>query len=255
MRLMPAIDLKNGKCVRLLQGRDDDETVYGNDPVAVAESWAEQGAKWLHIVNLDGAFGRASNNVAILEQIAKSGKVKIEFGGGLRTEEDVRHAFEIGVEKVVLGTLAFEDGGVLARILMDNGATRLIVALDAKDGMVTTRGWTVSTGTTVMDAAKRVERAGVREILYTDVARDGMLSGPDLAGLRALMSGTSLEVIASGGIGSLAELRSLGALDKAKLSGVIVGKAFYERKFTYSEAVEALQPMVTPNPADKRQRG
>ncbi len=241
MRLMPAIDLKNGRCVRLVQGMDDAETIYGDDPVAVARGWADQGAEWLHIVNLDGAFGRASGNPAILQQIVRSRSVKIEFGGGLRTESDVDDALAMGVEKVVLGTMAFDDRDGLARILRKHGARHVVIALDTKGGVVATKGWTSSSGVNLVQAAQEFEKSGVREVLYTDVERDGMLTGPDMAGLEALISETSLNVIASGGIGSLSDLSILGTRQWAQLSGVIVGKALYERKFTYAEAVQALQ--------------
>ncbi len=240
MRLMPAIDLKNGKCVRLVQGMADAETIYNDDPVAVAESWAAQGAEWLHVVNLDGAFGKASNNLAIIRRIAAVAKTKIEFGGGLRTEKDVDDALAMGIQKVVLGTMAFDDRDGLARILKKQGPSRVVVALDSKAGVVATQGWTASSGINLVQAAQEFEKVGVREVLYTDVGRDGMLTGPDMAGLEALLTETSLKVIASGGIGSLTDLRILGARDWPQLSGVIVGKALYERKFTYPEAVEAI---------------
>jgi len=240
MRLIPAIDLKRGKCVRLLRGNDAAETVYGEDPVAVAESWAKQGAEWLHIVNLDGAFGRASDNLRIVGQIVRAGKSKVEFGGGLRTEEDVENALELGVEKVVLGTIAFENREALARILQKHGARRVVIALDTKDGIVATKGWTESSGIHAVDAARDLESVGVKEILATDVARDGMLVGPDIAGIEAILRDTSLGVIASGGVGSLEHLRKLVRLQNPRLTGVIVGKALYERRFTLAEAFEAL---------------
>lgn len=241
MRLLPAIDIRSGRCVRLRQGREDAETIYGDDPVAVAESWAQQGAEWLHIVNLDGAFGRASDNLRIVQKIASARKVKIEFGGGLRSEEDVDHAFDLALDKVVLGTIAVADRAALSRILGKHGADRIVVALDARNGIVTTNGWTSNSGVSVIDAAREFENAGVKEVLYTDVGRDGMLNGPDVPRLRELFGRTMLDVIASGGIGSVEDLKLLARLQESRLAGVIVGKALYEKKFTYREAVEAVR--------------
>ena len=239
MRLLPAIDIRSGRCVRLLRGREDAETVYGDDPVAVADSWVAQGAEWLHIVNLDGAFGRASDNLTFVRKIASARKAKIEFGGGLRSEDDVKYAFDLGVDKVVLGTLAVADRAALHRILESYGASRVVVALDARNGVVTTNGWTSTSGISVLDAALEFQNAGVHEVLYTDVGRDGTLSGPDMPRLQELFRETSLDVIASGGIGSLEDLRLLAGLHEDHLRGAIVGKALYEKKFTYREAVEA----------------
>ena len=244
MILLPAIDLRAGKCVRLLQGKDDAVTVYGNDPFAVAQSWVRQGALWLHIVNLDGAFGRASENLSFVRWIAQGSGAKVEFGGGLRSEEDVASAFDVGIEKVVLGTLAFTNRPALQRILGRYGPTRVIVALDAKDGIVATEGWTTSSGISLVDAAKHMEREGVSEVLFTDVGRDGMLNGPDIQDLQALMDRTDLNVIASGGVGSLADLSLLVGLEREQLSGVIVGKALYEKKFTCQEALAVLRSSV-----------
>ncbi len=245
MRLLPAIDIRAGRCVRLLRGREDSETVYGIDPVAVADSWVAQGAEWLHIVNLDGAFGRASDNLTFVKKIATAGKAKIEFGGGLRSEEDVEHAFDIGVDKVVLGTIAVTDHPALIRILGKYGPSRVVVALDARNGIVTTNGWTSTSGVSVIDAALEFQKAGIREVLYTDIGKDGTLGGPDIPRLQELFRRTSLDVIASGGIGSLEDVRLLAGLKEKHLSGAIVGKALYEKKFTYREAVEAVRAGYT----------
>lgn len=238
MRLLPAIDLKGGRCVRLIQGRDERTTIYGDDPVAVAAEWVRQGASWLHIVNLDGAFGRASDNLTIVRHIIETTGASVEFGGGLRTEEAVAVAFSLGVRKVVLGTLAFENPAVLARLLHRHGGDRLIVAFDAVNGVIAAKGWTESTGRAVMEGAATMEAAGMCEILYTDVSRDGMLTGPDLVTLQALAAGTKLGIIASGGVASL---RDISGLVKLRLSGIIVGKALYERVFTVTEALRVLE--------------
>jgi phosphoribosylformimino-5-aminoimidazole carboxamide ribotide isomerase len=241
MKLLPAIDLRGGKCVRLRQGKDSELTVYGDDPVAVADGWVKQGAGWLHLVNLDGAFGRASENLSIVQQIASGGRVKVEFGGGLRSEGDVARIFGMGVEKAVIGTLAFINRPALRRMLQIHGAGKIVVAIDAKDGIVATEGWMESTGVPVVDAAKELERDGIREVLYTDVSRDGMMVGPDIVRLKELLSETRLSVIASGGVSSLADLQALLGLQNSRLSGVIVGKALYEGEFSLLDALKIVE--------------
>ena len=240
LTLLPAIDLKSGHAVRLLQGRDEDTTVYGSDPVGVAKSFAEQGATWLHVVNLDGAFGRASNNLAIVERIAKETGVKVEFGGGLRSAEDVDAAISIGVSKAVIGTLAFEMKESLAELVQRHGASKIVVAIDAKDGIVATRAWTKSSGMTVVEAARAMLAMGIEEVLYTDVGRDGMQTGPDIATMKQVLRETSIKVIASGGIGKIQDLADLRDIRHPNLSGVVVGNALYEKTFTVKEALGVL---------------
>ncbi len=238
MIFLPAIDVRGGKCVRLLQGRNDAVTVYGDDPLAVAAGWVAQGASWLHLVNLDGAFGRASGNLDVAARLVREAGASVEFGGGIRSLDDIAWAIGTGVRKVVLGTIAFEDEALLSAALDRFGEEKVVVAVDAREGSVTTRGWTRPTGIPVVQAAARLEALGVRELLYTDVSRDGMLSGPDLVTLRRLVEETGVRVVASGGVSSLDDLKSLAALNLPRLSGVIVGKALYEGKFTVSDALK-----------------
>ncbi len=238
MKLLPAIDLRRGKCVRLRQGRDDTVTVYGDDPVAVAKEFVQQGATWLHIVNLDGAFGRASDNLAIVDTIARTCNVDVEFGGGLRSLADVAAAAKTGAQKLVVGTVAFTDEHMLREVLRTYGSERIVVAIDAVKGLVATQGWTKSTGVSVKDAARRMQDFGVKEVLYTDVSRDGMMGGPDLETMREIIAMTSLDVIASGGVSSLEDLRKLKALNTARVTGVIVGKALYEGAVTIPEMLK-----------------
>lgn len=238
LEIIPAIDLKGGKCVRLLQGRDNQTTEYSPDPVAVAEEWVRQGAKRLHVVNLDGAFGRASRNGEIVCEISRRVDALVEFGGGLRTWEDIVAAIQAGVGKVVLGTVAIEHPEILRKIIDTYGAGRLIVALDAVDGKVATRGWQHITGHEVEAFAREMKATGVEEILATDVKRDGMLVGPDIRGLR-LLAETGISVIASGGISSDDDVRALVSLNEPRITGVIVGKALYEKKVTFASLVAA----------------
>ena len=242
MEIIPAIDLKNGKCVRLLQGKDDSTIEYSNDPVAVANAWVKQGAKRLHIVNLDGAFGRASDNFGIVRTIASEVDAVIEFGGGLRSMESTEKAFDAGVHKVVLGTSAIENRELVSEVIRHFGTERVIVSLDAADGKVATRGWQTVSDFNIVDVAKQMKTLGVTEILYTDISRDGMLTGPDYETLIQLAA-TGLNVIASGGISSNADVIKLVELRTPNIVGVIIGKALYEQRILLPDLFEALRQL------------
>ena len=240
MEIIPAIDVKEGKCVRLRQGREDSGTVYAADPVGVALRWTEEGARRLHVVNLDGAFGRESKAIDILTKIASLTKVKIQFGGGLRSREAIVGAFEAGASSVVLGTAAFEDRGLLAETLRNYGPEKVIVAIDALNGNVATRGWKELTGRDVHEAARDLRAAGIREILCTDIGRDGMMNGPDLVTLAALAK-SGLSVIASGGISSTDDVSALLGPGFDHITGAIIGKALYEGKIVLRSAIALAQ--------------
>ena len=239
LEIIPAIDLKDGKCVRLVQGKDNATTEYSNDPVAVAKDWISQGAKRLHIVNLDGAFGRASGNFEIVKTISREVDALIEFGGGLRTMDDVERAVEAGVRKVVLGTSAVDNPEFVHDVLRRFGADRLMVALDAERGMIVTRGWRHVSDVSVIELANQMKAIGVTEVLYTDTSRDGMLSGPDYATLQTLAA-TGLNVIASGGVSSHDDVVRLMEMQLPNIIGVIIGKALYERRIILSELIAEL---------------
>jgi len=241
MEIIPAIDLKRSKCVRLRQGRDDAVTEYSSDPIAVASRWVEEGARRLHIVNLDGAFGRSSGNLDILRGIAEKTGVSVQFGGGLRSIEAIREAFDAGASKVVLGTFALQDFTAVPGILEETGPERCIIALDTVEGMVTTHGWTNVTDMDVMDVARRLEILGVREVLQTDVARDGMMSGPDLKTLKALGT-VAMDVIASGGISCVADVSNIIGLNQSNITGVIIGRALYEGTIDLRSLIASLNP-------------
>jgi len=243
MDIIPAIDIRLGKCVRLSQGREDAETVYDADPVAVAARWTAEGATRLHVVNLDGAFGRESRSTDILKSIAASTPARVQFGGGLRSHESVRAAFDAGADRVVLGTIAFEQRALLAELLREFGTERIVVAIDARGGVVATHGWKELTGQNVDVAADDLRRSGVTQILYTDIGRDGMMSGPDIDTL-GLLSRKGLAVIASGGIASLQDLVNVLALGHRAIAGAIIGKALYERKVSLRAAIDlaAIRP-------------
>jgi phosphoribosylformimino-5-aminoimidazole carboxamide ribotide isomerase len=240
MDIIPAIDLKNSKCVRLQQGKDDSTTEYSADPVAVAVGWVQQGAKRLHVVDLDGAFGRASGHLEILRRMVVETGVAVQYGGGLRSPEAVHEALSAGAERVVLGTLAVENPLLLRTIVGETGPERCIVALDTVRGKVSTRGWTLVSDIDVLEAVRQLSSSGVREILHTDVARDGMLTGPDLETLEAIAR-TGIGVIASGGVSSLDDIRALLRLQQPSLCGVIIGKALYEKKMTVQEAIRVVK--------------
>jgi phosphoribosylformimino-5-aminoimidazole carboxamide ribotide isomerase len=219
--------LNGGKCVRLELGKEDATTAYSDNPVAVAREWKRQGARRLHVVNLDGAFGRESTHLAVVREIVSAFGEGVQFGGGVRSPEALEAAFAAGVGKVVLGTIALENRLMLRGFLEQYGTERLIVAIDGMGGKVATRGWTHVTETAMTDLASELHAEGIREILSTDISRDGMLSGPDI-GTLSLLADTGLRVIASGGISSEEDVRRLLALGKRNLTGAIIGKALYE---------------------------
>lgn len=227
MEIIPAIDLKGGKCVRLKQGRDEATTAYADDPVAVAREWKRQGARRLHVVNLDGAFGRESAPLVLVRRIVAAFGVGVQFGGGLRSSEALDAAFETGIEKAVLGTMAIENRSLLKDSLRRFGANRVIIAIDGIGGKVATRGWTAVTATGIVELAAELRGEGIAEILSTDISRDGMMSGPDI-GTLSLLVDTGLRVLASGGISSESDVRQLLDLARPNLTGAIIGQALYE---------------------------
>jgi len=234
--LFPAIDIRHGRVVRLSQGEATRQTVYGDDPVAVAERFADQGAEWIHVVDLDRAFGVGDNLAVVRRIVAQTGwRLRIQLGGGLRTVDLVRRGLDHGVTRVVIGTAAAIEPAVVPAAVEAVGADRVVVGIDVRDGHVAIRGWTETSDLDPGTLAARVVAAGVGTVVYTDVGRDGMLTGPDLDGARRLQAvGTA--VIASGGVASLDDIRAVRA---AGLAGAIVGRALYEGRFELPEALEA----------------
>lgn len=236
MELIPAIDLKDGRCVRLYQGDFAQATVYGDDPVAMARQWEEQGATRLHVVDLDGArSGRPSNTDAVLA-IVRALSIPVQLGGGMRREEDINAALALGVDRVILGTAAVEDRDLVGRLAARFGE-RIVVGIDARDGMVATAGWTVTAAVRAVDLAAAVADLGVRRIIYTDIARDGTLTEPNFAALAELIAPGGPAIVASGGIASVAHLlrlRDTGA------EAAIIGKALYTGAIALPEALRAL---------------
>lgn len=236
--VFPAVDISGGRCVRLLQGRFGTETVYSDDPVEVARGFSSAGARWLHIVDLDGARTGVAANRDLVIEVVKAASCPVQAGGGVRTMDDVEELLMAGANRVVLGTVALEDPEAM-RKACERFGERIAVSLDARGGELATHGWTVGSGVPLLDAVRAFSDAGVAWFIYTDVGRDGTLAGPDIEGLLRLASQTSLPVIASGGIGTLDELRSVARLRSQGIAGAIVGRALYEHKFDVREAMHA----------------
>jgi phosphoribosylformimino-5-aminoimidazole carboxamide ribotide isomerase len=231
MDLYPSIDIRAGRVVRLFQGRYDQETVYGDDPLAVARSYEAAGAPWVHVVDLDAARGDGSNRDLVVA-VAAAVKTPVQVGGGVRDAS----LLDAGVARVVLGSAAVDDPDLVARLANEHPG-RIAVGLDHRDGEVMVRGWEETSGATVPELVDSFAQAGVAAFVVTNIAGDGTLQGPDTAGLRRLVTSTSVPVVASGGVGSLDDLRALAAIDG--LAGVIVGKALYVGRFTVEEAIAA----------------
>jgi phosphoribosylformimino-5-aminoimidazole carboxamide ribotide isomerase len=239
MIVIPAIDLKNGLCVRLLQGRKSDVTVYNDDPVQVAREFAAAGAEMIHVVDLDGAFNEVdSRNRAVARRIVDAVDIAVEFGGGVRSVEDVQELSDAGVARVVLGTVPAESPERLKDFVSAFGP-KICVGIDARNGRVMTRGWETATELMAVDFAQSVAECGVERIIYTDIARDGALVGPNIQQTLAVAEAANIRVTASGGVSSLDDIKRLRDTGDARVDSVIVGKALYEGRFRLEEAILA----------------
>jgi len=232
----PAIDISGGNVVRLKKGDMEKMTVFSDDPAAVAAKWVEQGAEWLHVVNLDGAFERANDALSILEAIAKQG-ARVQFGGGLRQPEDIQRALDAGASRVVLGTMAAKNPESVSEAVEKHGAEAICVAMDARDGLVTTHGWTEKTDLSPVQFGRLMQERGVIHALYTDVSRDGLLSGVNVRSTVSLARNTGLQVIASGGVHRMVEIQELART--GAVAGVIIGMALYQNEIGLREALAA----------------
>lgn len=230
-----AVDISQGRCVRLLQGRFGSETVYSDDPVEVALGFCSAGARWLHVVDLDGAKTGIPANRELVLEVVRRASCPVQAGGGMRTQADVEDVLAAGANRVVLGTVALEDPAAL-RLACARYGGRLAVSLDARGGELASHGWTVGTGVPVLDAVAGFEDMGVSMFVYTDTARDGTMTGPDLDGLKRVAGATRLPVVASGGISSRADLEAVARLRPRGISGAIVGRALYEHRFGIADA-------------------
>ena len=235
MTILPAIDLKDGKCVRLRQGKADDVTVYGDDPALQARDWREQGGKELHVVDLDGAFAGTPHHVETIRRIIEAFGGPVEVGGGLRTPEAIASVLDAGAARAIIGSAALEDPELLSMMVEQYGE-RIAVGIDARDGMVQTRGWVETSAVRAVDLAAAVAKLGVKTIIYTDTATDGMLQGPNLSQMAAICDAApTCEITASGGVSSVYDVENLKALERANLRAAIVGKALYDGKVTLRE--------------------
>jgi phosphoribosylformimino-5-aminoimidazole carboxamide ribotide isomerase len=240
MVLFPAVDLKNGRCVRLWQGRMDAETVYSDDPLAMAQGWVEQGATWLHVVDLDGAVEGAPRNLAAIKRIVKNVPVPVQVGGGIRSIERIERYLGLGVARVIIGTLAIEQPLLTADICQRFPA-RIAVSLDARDGMVAVKGWQESASMNYLSVAQQIDAWRPAVLIFTTIQRDGTLDGPDLPRLKELLATVNLPVIVAGGIGHVDHIRALVPLQADGLHGAIIGKALYDGSVIFHEALALAQ--------------
>ena len=241
MIVIPAIDIKDGKVVRLLRGREEDVTVYSEDPVAVAKKWESYGAEFLHIIDLDGALHGTAKNFEIITKIAASVRIPIQLGGGIRTQYDVARYLTSGVSRVILGTKAMQNREFLKEVL-DEWKGQILVSIDCKDGMVAHHGWTEVSNVRAVDFAKDLKSLGLKCLIYTDIGRDGTLSGPNVEGLKEILNSVHISVIVSGGIASIQDIKKLLDLEAEGLWGVITGKAIYEDKLDLRQAIALCSP-------------
>lgn len=240
MIIFPAVDLRHGKAVRLKQGRKEDVTVFGDDPVELALEWQRQGAQWLHVVDLDAAFGEEPN-IGTIRKIVSALDIPVQLGGGVRTPEIAEDYMKAGASRLIIGTLALEDPGTFGQICA-RFPGHIGVSLDAVDGMLKSRGWLADTRSHFRDVIPQLESCGAAFIIYTDIERDGMQSGPNLETLRQLLTLTRLPVIVAGGVATLEHIKAIHALSSlGKLEGVISGRALYEKTLDLSQANQWLE--------------
>ena len=237
--IIPAIDLKDGKCVRLKQGLAEEVTEYSDSPAEMAKQWQKEGGEFLHVVDLDGAFEGKPVHVEELKAICDAVQIPVEIGGGIRTDEDIELLLATGVTRVILGTRACEHPEELARLVEKFGGDKIAVGIDAREGKVQTKGWVETTDVNAVDLAKQVDAAGVGTIIYTDTSRDGMMDGVNAFEMGKICSAVKCEVVASGGVSSLEDIKRLVALNCENLTGAIVGKALYEETVTIRQLKKA----------------
>ncbi|MDE0298928.1 MAG: 1-(5-phosphoribosyl)-5-[(5-phosphoribosylamino)methylideneamino]imidazole-4-carboxamide isomerase [Candidatus Poribacteria bacterium] len=238
MLILPAIDLRNGKCVNLVQGRAEEETVFSDQPIEMAKRWEAEGAEYLHLVDLDGAFHGASANLQIVREIVETIRVPVQLGGGIRTLEQLDQVLAVGVARAILGTAALKDPDLVKTACREYGA-KIAVGIDAKDELVATEGWLDVSHKPAIEFAKEMRNLGVSTIIYTDIKSDGMLKGPNMEATRAIVEAVDINVIASGGITSVEDLKILKSLGA---SGAIIGRALYTGDLELRSALAAVRP-------------
>ncbi len=237
MLIIPAIDIKEGRCVRLREGRFEDVEIFSDDPILMAVKWVNKGAKMLHVVDLDGArYGRLTN-IPILKQIIGEVDIPVQVGGGIRNYRDVKNLIDLGVSRVILGTILWKDKTV-AKKLFEDFSEKIIAGIDARDGYVAIEGWQNITSVDALDFAKEMEGLGAQRIIYTDIKRDGTLKGPNISNIEKMVKNVNIPLICSGGIASLDDIKKLKRFETKGLEGVILGKALYKGTIFLEEALE-----------------
>ncbi|MCH7734798.1 MAG: 1-(5-phosphoribosyl)-5-[(5-phosphoribosylamino)methylideneamino]imidazole-4-carboxamide isomerase [Chloroflexi bacterium] len=234
MEVIPAIDLRDGKCVRLTQGDYDRETVFSDDPIAVAERWVVSGARRIHVVDLDGARDGVRANAAVVERIAREADVPLQVGGGIRTADDAAGLIDLGVDRVIFGTAAVESPAEVESAVARLGPEHVVVGLDARDGLISTRGWLENTGLSALDLVQDMAARGVTRYLHTDVGRDGTLTGPNVDAIEDILSNVRISLVAAGGF---AELSHLAEVAKIGVEAVVIGTAIYTGAIDFEDAV------------------
>jgi len=240
MIIIPAVDIKNGKCVRLLQGRMEDETVFSDDPAAMAQKWADLGAELIHVVDLDGAFAKSPQNIDAIQKIIKTIDTPIQLGGGIRNQQTIQMMLDMGVKRVIIGTEAISN----TRWVMQAAQQfpdQVVVGIDARDGRVAIEGWTKDTQTRVIDLAKKFEDCGVAAINFTDISRDGMQTGPNIDATRRLAEAISIPVVASGGVSNIQDIINLLPLKSVGVTGIITGRALYSGTLDFKQALDCVR--------------
>ncbi len=234
MKLYPAIDIKNGQCVRLRQGKFDDVIIYSNNPVDIAKEWEACGASFIHLVDLDGALCGHAVNAEVIRKIASTVNIPVEVGGGIRNIKDIEDVLALGVSRVIIGTKAVENPNFIKEAVDKFGANKIVAGVDAKDGLVAIHGWEKVSNIKAVDLCMEMKKLGIKTIIYTDISKDGMLSGPNVYQTKLLSDQTGLDIIASGGVSGLKDLE---LVDEAGIHGAIIGKALYEKKIDLRQAV------------------
>ena len=237
MKLFPAIDIKDKKAVRLVQGDFNQQTVYSTNPLEVAKKWQQQGSDWLHVVDLDGAKDGVSKNAEITQEIILQTDLKVQLGGGIRTVEDVENWINAGLERVIIGSAAVGNLDFVAELVKTYGE-KICIGVDAKNGKVATHGWLTDSGIDSFDFCQQLEKIGVQTVVYTDIAKDGMMQGPNFEAYERLVKETNIQIIASGGVSQLTDLERLSRIG---VYGTILGKSLYEGAFTLEEAILCIQ--------------
>jgi len=240
VRIIPAVDIKAGQCVRLVQGQADQETVYSNDPVAMACHWDEEGAQLIHVVDLDGAFDGKPVNVEIIKNIIYNSTVDIQIGGGIRTMDALSAYFDAGAYRIILGTIAHQQPEFVEQACKKYPG-KILVGIDARNGKVAIQGWREVSDQSAADLAKSLESAGVAGYIFTDISKDGMMQGPNLEQIKEFASATTTPVIASGGVSRIEDVINLLALEKEGVEGMIIGKALYDKKLDYREILKKVK--------------